>query len=150
VRKPESSTPANPATLKKPQGQRPQLKLVQDDRLAKTLSDTNLGRRRVPRRAFESPIGLLAEGEYQTERSFQVGEGGMMFSSKRKLAIGQMVVVSFYLPTSATIVVRGTIRSCIPAAGNLPERYGVEFANLGFQFKREIRNFVASATGADA
>jgi hypothetical protein len=151
VRKPENSTPATPATLVKPQAQaRPHLAIVRDDRTSRVLSENNLGRRRVPRRSFDCPIGLLAKGEYQTERSFQVGEGGMMFSSSRKLEIGQEVVISFYLPTSATIVVRASVRSLIPAGKGRPERYGVEFTNLGFQFKREIRNFVASATSLDA
>lgn len=138
-----------PATLVKTQASRPKLSIVTSESVNNLITDTNLGRRRVPRRAFESPIGLLARGEYGIERSYQVGEGGMMFSSARKLDIGQMVVISFYL-ASATIVVRGTVRSVIPPGKGQPERYGVEFANLGFQFKREIRNFVASATGADA
>lgn len=112
--------------------------------------DANLGRRRVPRRTFDSPVGVLMQGTYDLERSFQVGEGGMMISSRRKMEAGQTVVISFYLPTSATIVVRGVIRSVIPADKGLPERYGLEFVNLGFQFKREIRNFVASATGFEA
>ncbi len=88
-------------------------------------------------------------GIYESERSFQVGEGGMMISSQRKMEPGQLIVLSFYLPNSATIVVRGTVRSVIPADKGLPERYGIEFANLDFQFKREIRNFVASASGTE-
>ncbi len=122
-----------------------------DEGFARALNarDANLGRRRVPRRNFESPIGVLAQGNYELEQSFQVGEGGMMFSSRRKLVVDQMVVISFYLPTSATIVVRGVVRSVIPADQDKPERYGVEFLTLGFQYKREIRNFVASATGME-
>lgn len=151
MRKPESSTPANPATLIKPQVSRGHLKLVSEEGAVKQALDTNLGRRRVPRRAFESPIGLLSKGSYEIERAFQVGEGGMMLSSVRKLVVGEMVVVSFYLPTSATIVVRGVVRSVVPSTDkDRPARFGVEFMNLGFQFKREIRNFVASATSTDA
>ncbi len=122
-----------------------------DQNFARALNarDANLGRRRVPRRNFESPIGLLAQGNYEIEQSFQVGEGGMMFSSRRKLAVNQMVVISFYLPNSQTIVVRGVVRSVIPSDKDRPERFGVEFLTLGFQYKREIRNFVASATGLD-
>lgn len=112
--------------------------------------EASLGRRRVPRRAFESPVGVLLHGEFAIERSSQVGEGGMMISCGRKIEVGQKLVLSFYLPSDVTIVVRGIVRNIVPADGSQPERYGVEFINLDFQFKREIRNFVASASGTEA
>lgn len=112
--------------------------------------EASLGRRRVPRRAFESPVGVLLHGEFTVERSFQVGEGGMMISCGRKIASGQKLVLSFYLPSDVTIIVRGIVRNVVPVDGTLPERYGIEFINLDFQFKREIRNFVASASGTEA
>jgi hypothetical protein len=149
VKKPESPAAVAPPTLSKTQATRPKLTLAPNETFTRAVNETNLGRRRVPRRAFDSPIGLLACGKYLIERSYQVGEGGMMISSQRPLAVDQMVVISFYLG-QVTIVVRGTVRSVVPPGKGFPERYGVEFANLGFQFKREIRNFVASATGVDA
>ncbi len=109
--------------------------------------DASLGRRRVPRRAFDSPVGVLLDGEFNIERSYQVGEGGMMVDSGRKVTAGQKLVLSFYLPAGTMIVVRGIVRNIVPADHSLPERYGIEFINLDFQYKREIRNFVASATG---
>jgi hypothetical protein len=108
-----------------------------------------VGRRRVPRRSFEGQVGLLTHGDYRLERSYQVGEGGMMISCAEKLPEGVQVVVSFFLTSGALVIVRGVVRSVIPAQGNFPERYGLEFLNLGFQFKREIRNFVAAATRLD-
>jgi len=155
VRKPETSTPYVSSTLVKPQHNRVEpVAPLPDEKFTRTAGnarEANLGRRRVPRRAFESPIGLLAKGGYELEQSYQVGEGGMMFSSSRKLVVGQQVVISFYLPDSpATIVVRGIVRSTIPSKDGLNEKYGVEFLTLGFQYKREIRNFVASATGLES
>ena len=148
----KSAQKVEPVTLTKPARVTPDLHLVQKPVL-RTLQDRdkNLGRRRVPRRTFESPVGVLAHGGYQLERAFQVGEGGMMISSReRPLTVGQNIVLSFYLPTSSTIIVRGIVRSITPAEGHFPERYGIEFVQLDFQYKREIRNFVASATGAEA
>ena len=141
-----------PVTLVRPNTRVDAPALLADEKFARSLSarDTHLGRRRVPRRNFSSPIGLLARGGYEIEQSYQVGEGGMMFGSRRKLVVGQMVVISFYLQHSTTIVVRGVVRSVVPPSPQWPERFGVEFLTLGFQYKREIRNFVASATGMDA
>lgn len=119
--------------------------------MATKITQNPSNRRRVPRRKFDTSVGLLIKGTYIMARSFQVGEGGMMFSSKTKLASGDLVVVSFCLNLGSLIVVRGIIRSVIPADASkgYPERYGIEFQNLGFQFKREIRNFVAAATRVD-
>jgi hypothetical protein len=105
------------------------------------------GRRRVPRRTFESPVGVLVNGKYSLERAFQVGEGGMMISYKpSKLEKDKMLVVSFFLSAHSTVIVRAVIRNVVPAKDGVPERYGIEFLNLEFHYKREIRNFVASAT----
>ena len=107
------------------------------------------GRRRVPRRVFESIVGVLLNGKYRIERSYQVGEGGMMICSVVPLIPGTQLVASFYITAGVIIIVRGVVRSVVPADGKLPERYGIEFLNLGFQFKREIRNFVAAANHGD-
>lgn len=104
------------------------------------------GRRRVPRRTFESPIGALFRGKFTIQRSFQVGEGGMMISSAEPLSLDELLVVSFILPGSGMIIVRGAVRSVIPASEEGPLRYGIEFQTLGFHHKREVRNFVAAAT----
>jgi hypothetical protein len=48
------------------------------------------------------------------------------------------------------IVVRGLVRSVIAATGGQPTKFGIEFENLGFHNRREIRNFVAAATRSDS
>lgn len=109
-----------------------------------------IGRRRVPRRSFEAGIGILLHGRYTLERSYQVGEGGMMLSCKvAELQEGEHMVVSFYLPSGVLVVVRGVVRSLVTPKHNEMKRYGIEFMNLEFHLKREIRNFVAAATRVD-
>lgn len=110
---------------------------------------TNL--RRVPRRSFEAIVGILYQGQYSLERSFQVGEGGMMVASSRVIKPGEMVVVSFVIDQDTIVMVRGTIRNELAANEkiNAPIRYNIEFHDLQFQFKRAIRNFVAAATHAE-
>lgn len=107
------------------------------------------GRRRVPRRSFDAAVGILLHGKYGLQRSWQVGEGGMMISCNQKITVGTLMVLNFYLPSGAIVMVRGVVRNVVPPAKSFPERYGVEFLNLGFQYKREIRNFVAAITTVD-
>lgn len=107
-------------------------------------------RRQVPRRGYESSLGVLYRGEYFIEKTYQVSEGGLMLGSKRALKVDEMVVVTFKVPKSPIFIVRGIVRSVVPAVGRFPVRYGIEFQNLEFSAKREIRNFVAAATSLES
>lgn len=112
--------------------------------------NAGIGRRRVPRRTFNASVGVLTEGKYAVERCFQLGEGGMMIErTAGQLAVGQQLVVNFFLPEGSLVMVRGIVRVAIPAKEGQPGRYGLEYLNLGFQNKRAIRNFVAAATRED-
>jgi hypothetical protein len=73
----------------------------------------------------------------------------MMIAGRQTLQTGSQAVISFFLNSGTLIIVRGVVRSVVPAEKGLPQRYGIEFLNLGFQYKREIRNFVAAATRVD-
>ena len=108
------------------------------------------GRRRVPRRTFEANVGVLLSGVYKVEQAHQVGEGGMMIScSEEVLNEGRNLAMSFFLPSGELIMVRGIVRAVVPAKGKNGARYGIEFLEVGFQYKRAIRNFVAAATRVD-
>ena len=113
-------------------------------------SASGIARRRVPRRTYKASVGVLIGGKYSVERAFQLGEGGMMIDCKgRKLKVGTHTALNFFLPDGSIVMVRGTVRAIVPAKGGDPERYGLEFLNLGFQNKRAIRTFVAAATRED-
>ena len=113
-------------------------------------ANPNIGRRRVPRRYFDSLVGVLVQGEYTINHAYQVGEGGMMVDCEGKsLKEGDRLAASFYLPGGKLILVRGIVRAVVQAKDGKPQRYGIEFIDLDFHFKREIRNFVAAATRAD-
>lgn len=73
----------------------------------------------------------------------------MVTSSDIQLVEGMMIAVNFFLPSGVLVMVRGIVRAVVPAKDKLPLRYGIEFVNLGFHYKREIRNFVAAATRGD-
>ena len=112
--------------------------------------NAGIGARRVPRRTFKAPVGVLRAGKYAVERAYQLGEGGMMVDCKgQKMAQDDLLVVNFFLPDGQIVMVRGTVRAIIAGKDGMPQRYGIEFSNLGFQAKRAIRNFVAAATRED-
>ena len=109
------------------------------------MNDNFSKRRRVPRRAFNKRVGLLVNGVYLISESTQLGEGGMLIMSPQNLEIGQKLVVTFKLPDTNQAVVRGIIRYRLEPKGDAKYPcYGIEFINLDFNLKREIRSFVAS------
>lgn len=102
-------------------------------------------RRRVPRRTINVSVGVLRQGEYRIERAKQLGEGGMMVSSERALTKGDRLVLTFQVPGGSLVIVTGIVRY-VQEHQTPALCYGVEFSNLNFIYKREIRNFVASST----
>ncbi len=101
-------------------------------------------RRRVPRRDFIRPIGLLVQGRYYITRSLQIGEGGIKVEFHRPLQDQAEVVVTFQMPDSGPTVVRAVVRNQEPAPDELGlTHFGLEFCSLEFQVKRAIRNYVA-------
>jgi hypothetical protein len=107
---------------------------------------STVAQRRVPRRIFEAPVGVLASGNYFVSRSLQVGEGGMHLISEFVLEMNQLVVLSFQVPSGSLISVRAIVRYVKKDVAGL--HIGLQFENLDFQYKRELRNFVAAATQA--
>jgi len=73
----------------------------------------------------------------------------MLSCNEEVLNEGRNLAMSFFLPSGELIMVRGIVRAVIPAKGGNGERYAVEFLEVGFQYKRAIRNFVAAATRMD-
>jgi hypothetical protein len=101
-------------------------------------------RRRVPRREFLHPVGLLVSGNYFMSRALQIGEGGMLIESATPLAMGQRLVLSFKLPGFNPDVVTASVRYILKSKIGSGVRYGVEFLNLDFNVKRDVRNYVAT------
>jgi hypothetical protein len=111
--------------------------------------DTQVARRRVPRRPIQIAVGLLAKGIYYISRAHELGEGGMLIESQNPLGIGQHIVVTIRIPgiLQGAIVckVDYELAATIKGAAN---RYGVLFEDVEFDLKRKIRNFVASNSGS--
>lgn len=122
---------------------------VVDDKISMSDAGRVIRRRRVPRRDFHRRVGLLIRGQYLISRAAQLGEGGMMVYSPTPLKLGQAVVVSFKLPDKAPDIVRAVVRYILPPERGQGPRYGIEFANLDFNVKRDIRNYVAAKSAAE-
>lgn len=106
--------------------------------------------RKSPRRQFERQVGVLYEGVFELCRARQIGEGGMLVACARELAIGAHLVLSFFIPGQACVVVRAEVRNSNRSEGadavseNVPAAYGVLFHNLSPEHKRKIRYYAAS------
>ena len=121
------------------------VKAIYDKGLS-VIEEASGSRRRVPRRDFGRKIGVLVKGHYHLSTSLQIGEGGMMIYSKDALIVDQRVVVSFRFPFSKPRVVTAIVRYVLPAKKGQKANYGLEFINLEFDVRREIRNYVALQT----
>ncbi len=101
-------------------------------------------RRRVPRREFIRPVGVLVGGRYYVTRALQIGEGGLKLEFHRPLEVNSQLALSFLIPGQKMTVVRSVVRNQEPAPGEPGLlHFGVEFLNLDFALKRAIRNYVA-------
>jgi hypothetical protein len=103
-------------------------------------------RRRVPRRNFKASVGVLCNGQFTIGKSLQVGEGGMSVTVKSSIKVQDRVLLTFQVPEGSIVCVRALVRYIDQT--NLADQItiGVQFENLGFNFKRELRNLVAQAT----
>lgn len=105
--------------------------------------------RRVPRKKIDRPVGLLYAGDYLVSRVLQVGEGGLMIATSLKLQMEDRLLVTFSLRGDTFITSKATIRyradktHPVPGKADLIQ-YGLEFDELPFQARRDIRAFVAS------
>lgn len=103
-------------------------------------------RRKFPRRRFRRNVGILVGGKYFMSGGFEIGEGGLSFTSERVLKVGALLVLNFQVPDGEFVSVRAEIRNAETEGEKSPGPviYGCAFENLIFERKREIRNFVTN------
>lgn len=73
----------------------------------------------------------------------------MMIHTTTKMEVGDRIVLTFKPPGVDQTVVQSVIRFTMEDEITGQWKYGVEFMNLEFQAKRQIRTFVASRKDAD-
>lgn len=103
-------------------------------------------RRSYPRRLFDRPVGVLLHGEYFSARGIDIGEGGISLKVRDQIAEGSRVVVSFQVPGGEFVFVRGVVLQERKSGDGI---YGVEFENLLFDRRREIRTYVSDRSASE-
>lgn len=105
-------------------------------------------RRMYPRRKFRRGVGCLIRGEYFVGTGEEIGEGGLAFWATRELAIGDRVVLSFQIPNGDFYCIQCEVRNQRESL-NGAFNYGCSFLKLGFEGKRQIRNFVTARSESE-
>lgn len=100
--------------------------------------------RRYPRRPFGYAFGILDKGVYSIVETYEIGERGAGFISDLNLKNGDIIVVSFFIQAQF-ITCQAQVRYSVGS----PKRYGVEFTNIKFEDRRNIRDYIADKGDAE-
>lgn len=98
-------------------------------------------KRKYPRRLFEAKVGIMVQGNYFIENSFELGEKGLLFETSVALRSMENMVISFVIPGGYVVMTRAQVRYQIKT-GNVA-KVGVEFTNITFEDRRKVRDFIA-------
>lgn len=114
------------------------------------MSNSFLGRRQFPRRAFERQVGLLFKGQYSILTGGAIGEGGLsVIITDFQIPIGDQVILTFQIPNGRMVAIRAELRNCFPTKIGIGKVHGFKFDNLSFIERRKIRTFVSARTEQD-
>jgi hypothetical protein len=97
--------------------------------------------RKYPRREFQSQVGVLVQGQYCIQNSFEIGERGMLFETDIALRNTEWMVISFVIPGGQIVITKAQVRYQIVKGPKA--RVGVEFTNISFEDRRKVRDFIA-------
>lgn len=106
-------------------------------------------RRKYPRRGLRRKIGILVDGRYWIGAGLEVGEGGASFLFARPLPEGKKIVMSFQIPGGAFISVQAEIKNNKKDHRSSLFHFGVNFLNLKFEHKRDVRSYVSARTESE-
>lgn len=98
-------------------------------------------KRKYPRRTFEAKVGVMIQGNYFIENSFELGEKGILFETSVALRSLENMMISFVIPGGYVVMTRAQVRYQVKK-GNTA-RVGVEFTNITFEDRRKVRDFIA-------
>lgn len=98
-------------------------------------------KRKYPRRLFETKVGVMIQGNYFIENSFELGEKGLLFETSVALRSMENMVISFVIPGGYVVMTRAQVRYQIKTGS--VAKVGVEFTNITFEDRRKVRDFIA-------
>ena len=103
-------------------------------------ADSKRDDRRYPRKACTARTVLFHELLTEVSETVQVGEGGMMVTTKLPMQIGEVITIHFVLNENY-IRARGKILYRIEGKHNEKVKIGIEFQSLFEEYREAIRNF---------
>lgn len=104
-------------------------------------SSGGIEKRKYPRRNFCAKVGVMIQGNYFVEGSFELGERGMLFETSVALRSLENMVISFVIPGGYVVMTRAQVRYQIKRGQT--SKVGVEFTNITFEDRRKVRDFIA-------
>lgn len=98
-------------------------------------------KRKYPRRNFNAKIGVMIQGNYFIESSFELGELGMLFETSVALKSLENMVINFVIPGGYVVMTRAQVRYQVKKGTKA--KVGIEFTNISFEDRRKVRDFIA-------
>jgi hypothetical protein len=102
--------------------------------------DSKRDNRRYPRKDCFARTVLFHELQAEVSETVQVGEGGMMVTTKLPVQIGEVITIHFVLNENY-IRARGKVLYRIEGQHNEKVKIGIEFQSLFEEYREAIRNF---------
>lgn len=103
-------------------------------------NDSKRDMRKYPRKACSARTVLFHELQAEVSETLQVGEGGMMVTTKLPVQIGEIITIHFVLNENY-IRARGKVLYRIEDSHNEKVKLGIEFQSLFEEYREAIRNF---------
>ena len=103
-------------------------------------NDSKIENRRYPRKDCSARTVLFHELQAEVSETVQVGEGGMMVTTKLPVQIGEVITIHFVLNENY-IRARGKVLYRIEGKHNEKVKIGIEFQSLFEEYREAIRNF---------
>lgn len=98
-------------------------------------------KRKYPRKAFKKTVSLICEGQAVNGLGIEIGEGGLSFSTDKKIEPQKKIIANFFLTDKDFFSVRMTLLNVLNSANNYT--YGAKFDDVSIALKRQIRAYVA-------
>lgn len=94
--------------------------------------------RQYPRKNFRARVVLFHGKESEVTEAYQLGEGGMLFSSRLQLQVGDSITIHFSL-NDAYLRARADVLYILQSDGRT--RVGISFKSLFGEYREIIRRY---------
>ncbi len=100
-----------------------------------------VAKRKFPRKSFRKAISYMYDGKASIGNGVEIGEGGLSFTTEKKMDVGKRLILNFFLSDKDFFSVRVTLLNAL--SSTKAYTYGVSFDDVSLGLKRQIRVYVA-------